>query len=125
MSRIIKCDRCGGEVDPKRIGYVSMSERGPDGELIGEYLFDDMDFCENCMEQIAAFVTKETATREAKTRKGETVDKVKRVSRKSLDIGKICALAKAGWTQEKIADEMGCSKLTIHRILKETKETKE
>ena len=63
MSRIIKCDRCGGEVDPRRIGYVSILERGPDGELIGKNPFDDMDFCENCMEQIAAFVTNEPATR--------------------------------------------------------------
>ena len=84
MSRIIKCDRCGGEVDPKRIGYVSISERGPDGELIGKNPFNDMDFCENCMEHIAAFVTKEPATREAKTRKGETVDKVKSEIREDL-----------------------------------------
>lgn len=28
MSRIIKCDRCGGEVNPKKIGYVSIMQRG-------------------------------------------------------------------------------------------------
>lgn len=43
------------------------------------------------------------------------------MNRESLDVGKICALANAGWTQAKIADEMGCSTITINRILKEKK----
>lgn len=40
--------------------------------------------------------------------------------RKDLDDGKIRALRKAGWTLEKIADEMGCSIQTVaNRLNKE------
>lgn len=35
-----------------------------------------------------------------------------------LDMGKVKALRKAGWTLEKIADEMGCSAQTIANKLK-------
>ena len=65
MSRIIKCDRCGGEVDPKRIGYVSMLQRNEKtGELEGENPFENMDICGNCMDLIAAFITNDTAVRQ-------------------------------------------------------------
>ena len=37
--------------------------------------------------------------------------------RKDLDDGKIRALRKAGWTLEKIADEMGCSPQTVKNRL--------
>ena len=35
-----------------------------------------------------------------------------------LDLGKVKALRKAGWTLEKIADEMGCSAQTIANKLR-------
>lgn len=42
--------------------------------------------------------------------------------RKALDDGKIRALRKAGWTLEKIADEMGCSIQTVaNRLNKEAR----
>lgn len=41
--------------------------------------------------------------------------------RKALDDGKIRALRKAGWTLEKIADEMGCAPQTIKNRLDEYK----
>jgi hypothetical protein len=39
-------------------------------------------------------------------------------AKKTLDMGKVKALRKAGWTLEKIADEMGCSAQTIANKLK-------
>lgn len=63
MSRIIKCDRCGGEVEPKRIGYISMMERKEDGILTGTNPFEQMDFCGKCMDLIAGFITNEGVTR--------------------------------------------------------------
>ena len=39
-------------------------------------------------------------------------------AKKPLDMGKVKALRKAGWTLEKIADEMGCSAQTIANKLK-------
>lgn len=39
-------------------------------------------------------------------------------AKKDIDLGKVKALRKAGWTLEKIADEMGCSAQTIANKLK-------
>ena len=64
MSRIIKCDRCGGEIEEGRTGYVSMMQRSKDGNLCGDNPFENMDFCQECMELIGKFVSNEPATRE-------------------------------------------------------------
>lgn len=40
----------------------------------------------------------------------------------SIDMGKVHALHKAGWSYEKIADEMGCSVGTISMRLKEERD---
>lgn len=39
-------------------------------------------------------------------------------AKKPLDMGKVKSLRKAGWTLDKIADEMGCSAQTIANKLK-------
>lgn len=70
MSRVIKCDRCGGEVDPKRIGYVSLMERKDGDELSGENPFEKMDFCPDCMQLIAEFITNETPKRTPRAPRG-------------------------------------------------------
>ena len=64
MARIIKCDRCGGEIEEGRIGYVSMMQRSKDGDLCGDNPFENMDFCPECMELIGKFVSNEPATRQ-------------------------------------------------------------
>ena len=45
--------------------------------------------------------------------------KEKKSNRKPLDDGKMLALRKAGWTYEKIADEMHCSAQTVINHIKE------
>lgn len=45
--------------------------------------------------------------------------KEKKSKKKPLDDGKMLALRKAGWTYEKIADEMGCSPQTVINHIKE------
>ncbi len=45
-------------------------------------------------------------------------DPKKQGAKKDIDMGKVKALRKAGWTLEKIADEMGCSAQTIANKLK-------
>ncbi len=42
----------------------------------------------------------------------------KQGAKKDIDMGKVKALWKAGWTYAKIADEMGCSAQTIANKLK-------
>lgn len=43
----------------------------------------------------------------------------KSINRKELDMGKVKALREAGWSFDKIADEMGCAPQTIANHLKE------
>lgn len=120
MSRVIKCDRCGHEVDPKKIGYVSIMQRSEAGDLKGDNPFENMDFCENCMTLIADFISAKVATRteKAKSTKGGAAS-ASTERRRKLDAGKIRALANAGWSQAKIAEEMDCSVPTVARYLKE------
>ena len=113
MSRIIKCDRCGGEVDPKKIGYVSIMQRGKGGELCGDNPFEEFDFCEKCMTLIADFVSRKPAVK-PKTSRATAVS--------VMDAGKIRALAADGWSRDKIADEVGCSVPTVSKYLKGVKE---
>lgn len=46
----------------------------------------------------------------------------KKAKRKPIDTGKVKALRKAGWSLQKIADEMGCSTQNISKILIREKE---
>ena len=43
-------------------------------------------------------------------------------SRKPIDTGKLIALAKAGWTKEKIAEELQISVATVYNYLKKARE---
>lgn len=51
--------------------------------------------------------------------KPELKPKQRKTTRKELDMGKVKALRAAGWSFEKIADEMGCAAQTIANHLKE------
>lgn len=66
MSRVIKCDRCGGEISDGKIGYISMMERKDGDQLVGDNPFESMDFCEGCMELIKGFVANAEPVRMAK-----------------------------------------------------------
>lgn len=55
----------------------------------------------------------------AQVEKPKAAPKAAPKPKKELDIGKVKALRKAGWTLEKIADEMGVSSPTISKSLKE------
>ena len=46
--------------------------------------------------------------------------KPKAKKKKEVDVGKIRALNKAGWSVEKIADEMRIGKSTVYKKLKES-----
>lgn len=52
------------------------------------------------------------------TAEPKKVQKKEPTNKKDIDMGKVKALRKAGWTLEKIADEMGCSAQTIANKLK-------
>lgn len=69
--RKITCDRCGKDIsDYGNTGYVSVNwrpVRGDDG-LVVDNPFEDRDFCEDCMDEIKAFVDKKKAGSGARRR---------------------------------------------------------
>ena len=75
--------------------------------------------CELCTEKVRAILLpKPEATKEEEP-------KEEKPKRKRIDQGKVLALAKAGWTVAKIADEMDCSYPTVRNIIKAAQEEKE
>lgn len=143
MRKII-CDRCGAEITGDRIGYVAVNWRATsDDSLMQNNPYECMDFCEECMKDIANVidfnfkvevgttvidaaletvedpVEEETETVEGAV-EGEPLLQVKKASvKKPVDKGKVGALAAAGWSNVKIANEMNISSERVRQILKE------
>jgi len=93
---IFVCDRCGWQMtEPWVTIPIETGERH---------------LCEFCTEKILA------ALLELKGPKEEE-PKEEKPKRKRIDQGKVLALAKAGWTVAKIADEMDCSVQSVYNAL--------
>lgn len=134
MRKII-CDRCGAEITGDRIGYVEVNWRAAsDNSFLNKNPYEHADFCLVCMSQIAAFiddvnlklvpeeqeVVPEAVEDPVQEEPEEPVVQIQKTpSKKSVDKGKVGALSKAGWSNAKIADEMGVSSERIRQILKE------
>lgn len=102
MKKVIyACDLCGANmVEPWMMFQVEDGEAG------------ERHLCQMCAERIrAAF---QQTTKAAK----EEGPKEEKPKRKRIDQGKVLALAKAGWSAPKIADEMGCSVQAVYNALK-------
>ena len=117
MSRIIKCDRCGAEFEPKtitRIGYVSLNWRDvATDDLQEDNPLSDMDYCEDCMRAIAAFIEQKPAVVPLDPPAAKEPPKAS-ATKKKIDAGKLKALYEAGWSVPKIADELGCSDKAVY-----------
>lgn len=110
MSRIIKCDRCGAEITGE-IGYVSVRIRTESGELTGENIFENMDYCPTCTRLIREFIKGTTPTREK-----ETTEKTPR-KRGGLDVERMKELRAQGLSAVRIASEMGVTANTVYKYL--------
>ena len=117
MIRII-CDRCGSCIETQKPGYISYNFRdGLNGSLTQDNEFENCHYCGSCMDEIRMFVRKkreELSVAEDGSQNAEAAEATegtdrasKRTKRKSVDVGKIIALRNAGWSNRKIADEMG------------------
>ena len=99
MKKVIyACDLCGWQmVEPWMMFQVEDGEAG------------ERHLCQMCAERIRAAFPQTTKAEEPKEEKPK---------RKRIDQGKVLALAKAGWTVAKIADEMSCSVQAVYNALK-------
>lgn len=132
--KIIRCDRCGKDIsDYDNTGYVSVNwrpVRGDDG-LVVDNPFEDRDFCEDCMDEIKAFVDKKKPEVEQEEEEAEAEEDVgpepappdpPPMIYKGVNLRKLRELVKAGKTAQEIAAELGCSVATYYKHRKRAEE---
>lgn len=101
---IFVCDLCGWQMaEPYVMIQVEDREAG------------ERHLCQICAERIREALPKPEAAKEEEP-------KEEKPKRKRIDQGKVLALAKAGWSAQKIADEMGCSVQAVYNALKKEAE---
>lgn len=116
--RIIKCDRCGAEIDQARgtVGYVAMCAQDiRTGDVSDDNPFEDWDFCDNCMQAIHDCIKDPKSGKFEKILDSVDAGKKKPVKPavKEWDRDKAQALRDAGWPLTKIAKEVGVSDVTV------------
>lgn len=123
MVKVI-CDKCGAEItkDPIRLNmtYVDVMT-GDIEDPITSKEQRERDYCELCAKAILNFAEKPEVLRfEVAVKKKEKEHTTKELeedqskTKKKLDIGKIMALKKAGWSAAKIADELETTVQSIY-----------
>lgn len=103
---VFVCDRCGKVIE-KRVISVAVAVGDVDGDM-GEFgeLGESWDLCHECLEDLRRFMkSKSTPEPQAKPRR--------KGPRLELDLGKMAALRNAGWSYDKIADELHVSQGTV------------
>lgn len=123
----IVCNRCGKDITGNT-GYIAwIFKDRSSGNIVNENIFTGYDYCEECMEKIREFITHEetilhhqtaaviaAAPPDAETdpttsipeAAGQDKDNKKGKRNSQIDLGKVNALRKAGWSIGKIAEEM-------------------
>ena len=138
--RIIKCDRCGAEIDQARgtVGYVAMCAQDiRTGDVSDDNPFEGWDFCDNCMQAIHEFVCsneqkplpneQKPLPNEQKPLPNEQKLQKKKPypgSGPSIDVEKAQALRDAGWSVKQIAAELKTSEPTVRKWTHESEPKK-
>lgn len=134
--RVILCDECKKEIQEKKVVKIYLRSDDEDRVLVGMNVkLHEKDFCKVCACKIINNLIKEeveekpekceekeevkTEIKEEGKKKTKTKDKKtndeegQQNETKKIDWDKACALKNAGWTNEKIADELGAKLSTI------------
>ena len=125
------CDRCGKQIPDKSIMHQLMTKLVDvldvcmSGYAEEEEEEEGAELCTACFREIddmVAFMVKNpTIHFDGGKQIGE--EKPKRTpKKKDLDLGKMAALRNAGWSYRKIADELGCSDVTVSARMEEAQE---
>ena len=122
----VLCDKCGAEItkDPIRLNmtYVDVMT-GDIEDPITSKEQRERDYCELCAKAVLNFAEKPEFLRieyQADVKKKEKEHTIKEPEedqskpKKKLDIGKIMALKKAGWSAADIAEELGTTPQSIY-----------
>ena len=112
----ITCDLCKKEIEGEPIGYWLCRTDRMSMDITEDYFHPDLDICDSCADVLTAKISEVFDQNKEKDQKEKTKKKVTNkegTPKKELDTGKIRALREAGWSLEKIADEIGCSPQTV------------
>lgn len=109
------CDFCGKEIKGDGTRLISVSFDG-NGGFTETADADEFHFCKRCN---AAMIMELDKTLSGKTKEKEAP------KRKMLDTGKVMALSNAGWSNEKIAEEMKVSERQIYQCIRHQKNKKD
>ena len=129
MRKII-CDRCGAEIpNGTRIGYVAVNWRvASDNSLMQDNPYEEADFCEKCMEDIARVIDFKILSapkeEEQDPEEEETVERIQKTPARATtppDFGKIRELVKAGKSTKEISEIIGKSYNQTYRYIQALK----
>lgn len=123
--RIIKCDRCGAEIDQAHgtVGYVAMCAQDiRTGDVSDDNPFEGWDFCDNCMQAIHDCIKDPKSGKFEEILDSGDASKKKKPfpgSGPSIDVEKAQALRDAGWSVKQIAAELKTSEPTVRKWTRE------
>lgn len=122
----IFCDRCGKQIDTISMWLHTFIYEPPETED-ADNVEEGAELCSDCYNEIdnmVAFMVKNPTIHFAGGKPIEAEpEKPKRAAKKkTLDLGKMAALRNAGWSYRKIADELGCSDVTVAAHMEEAQE---
>ena len=129
MRKII-CDRCGAEIpNGTRIGYVAVNWRAAsDNSLMQDNPYEEADFCEKCMEDIARVIDFKIISapeeEELDQEEEEVVERIQKTPARATtppDFGKIRELVKAGKSTKEISEIIGKSYNQTYRYIQALK----
>lgn len=120
------CDRCGKQIDTIVAQLNTFTYRLPETED-PEDVEEGAELCPECYREIddmtAYMVKNPTVHFDGGKPIGAEPEKPKRIiKKKDLDLGKMAALRNAGWSYRKIANELGCSDVTVSARMEEAQE---
>ena len=127
--RQIICDRCKAVITGPRIGYVAVNWRAAsDNSLMQDNPYEEADFCEKCMEDIARVIDFKIISapeeEEPDQEEEETVERIQKTPARVTtppDFGKIRELVKAGKSIKEISEIIGKSYNQTYRYIQALK----
>ena len=122
----IYCDRCGKQVETTAMMLHTFTYKLPETED-AEDVEEGAELCEDCYKEIddmIAFMVKNpTVHFDGGKQIGTEPDKPKPKhgghNKKPLDLGRMAALRNAGWSYDKIAEDLRCSAQTVANRMEE------
>lgn len=124
------CDRCGKLIPDKSIMHQLMTKLIDVLDVCTSGFAEEeeeegAELCADCYREIddmVAFMVKNPKLTLMEPKAEAPVRKINHPHAKPLDMGKVFALRKAGWSLKKIADEFGVSGQTVSNQIKKYEE---